>query len=108
MRRRVDLDKTISEDIISKKSTPHLREVKGWLESLLEMRKAQKLYDTYVKGIRRATEFNESDKVYVDYRMDGTLTGRLSCASYSAEQDMGVSFHTLPREDKYNLSLIHI
>ena len=99
-RRRVDLDKSISEDIISKKSTSDLREAKKWLESLLEMRKAQKLYDTYVKGIRRATEFNESDRVFVDYRMDGTLTGRLSCASYS---NMGVSFHTLPREDKHNI-----
>jgi DNA polymerase-1 len=105
-RRRVDLDKTISDDYISKKSTEDLREAKHWLESLLEMRKAQKLYDTYVKGIRNATEFNESDKVYVDYRMDGTLTGRLSCASYSANKDMGVSFHTLPREDKYNIRSI--
>ena len=66
-RRRVDLDKSISEDIISKKSTPHLREAKKWLESLLEMRKAQKLYDTYVKGIRRATEFNESERVLINF-----------------------------------------
>ena len=102
-RRRADLDKQISEDYVSKKSTEDLKEAKKWLESILEMRKARKLYDTYVKGIRRATEFNGTDKVYVDYRMDGTLTGRLSCASYSAGQDMGVSFHTLPREDKYSI-----
>jgi DNA polymerase-1 len=102
-RRRVDIDKQISEDYVSKKSTEELRDAKVWLNSFLEMRKAQKLYNTYVKGIRRATDFNGHDKVYVDYRMDGTLTGRLSCASYSAGKDMGVSFHTLPREDKHNI-----
>ena len=100
VRRNKNLDKQISEDYISKKSTEDLREAKGWLDSLLELRKVQKLYNTYVNGIKRAVDFNGTDKVYVDYRMDGTLTGRLSCASYS---NMGVSFHTLPREDKHNI-----
>jgi len=99
-RNNKNLDKQISEDYISKKSTEDLREAKGWLDSLLELRKVQKLYNTYVNGIKRAVDFNGTDKVYVDYRMDGTLTGRLSCASYS---NMGVSFHTLPREDKHNI-----
>jgi len=94
------LDKQISEDYVSKKSTQDLREAKDWLGSLLELRKVQKLYNTYVNGIKRAVDFNGTNKVYVDYRMDGTLTGRLSCASYS---NMGVSFHTLPREDKHNI-----
>ncbi len=79
-RRKIDLDKQISEDYVSKKSTEDLKEAKKWLESFMELRKARKLYDTYVKGIQRATEFNGENKVYVDYRMDGTLTGRLSCA----------------------------
>lgn len=99
-RRRVDLDKQISEDYVSKKSTEDLKEAKAWLGSLLELRKVQKLYKTYVNGIKRALDINDINKVYVDYRMDGTLTGRLSCASYS---NMGVSFHTLPREDKHNI-----
>ena len=100
VRRNKNLDKQISEDYISKKSTEDLREAKSWLDSLLELRKVQKLYNTYVNGIKRAVDFNDVNKVYVDYRMDGTLTGRLSCASYS---NMGVSFHTLPREDKHNI-----
>jgi len=99
-RNNKNLDKQISEDYVSKKSTEDLREAKGWLDSLLELRKVQKLYNTYVNGIKRAVDINGTNKVYVDYRMDGTLTGRLSCASYS---NMGVSFHTLPREDKYNI-----
>lgn len=99
-KRRGDLDKQISEDFVSKKSTDDLKNAKKWLTSLLELRKVQKLYKTYVNGIERALEVNDTSKVYVDYRMDGTLTGRLSCASYS---NMGVSFHTLPREDKHNI-----
>ncbi len=106
VRRRFDIDKQISEDYIKKKSISDLREAKVWLESLLGLRKVQKLYTTYIKGISSAVDFNESNKVYVDYRMDGTLTGRLSCASYSANKDMGVSFHTLPREDKHNIRSI--
>jgi len=39
----------------------------------------------------------------VDYRFDGTATGRLSCAAYSAKKTMGVSFHTLPREKENNI-----
>ena len=99
-RNNKNLDKQISADYVSKKSTDELRDAKKWLGSLLELRKVQKLYKTYVNGIERAVEVNDTNKVYVDYRMDGTLTGRLSCASYS---NMGVSFHTLPREDKHNI-----
>ena len=65
VRRNKNLDKQISEDYISKKSTEDLREAKGWLDSLLELRKVQKLYNTYVNGIKRAVDFNDANKVYV-------------------------------------------
>ena len=45
-RNNKNLDKQISADYVSKKSTDELRDAKEWLGSLLELRKVQKLYKT--------------------------------------------------------------
>ena len=94
----------ISESVIKQKSTEDLLEAQEWINKLLDYRKLNKLYSTYVKGIRRAIDYNEEDKVYVDFRLGGTITGRLSCAGYKAGKDpMGVSFHTLPRDKQISI-----
>ena len=96
-----DEGKKISKSVLMDKS--ELRNVKDFVEGLLAMRKTDKLSKTYVTGTRNAIEYNEMDKVFVDFRFDGTATGRLSCASYNAQKPMGVSFHTLPRETENNI-----
>jgi DNA polymerase-1 len=96
-------DKRISAMVIADKSTAELKASYSFIKSLMELRKSQKLEKTYINGTRKAMAYNEEDKIYVDFRIDGTVTGRLSCAAYTAKKPMGVSFHTLPRETKNNI-----
>jgi len=98
-----DEGKRISKAVISEKSTEDLQEAKKFIEGLLSLRKAEKLSKTYVTGTTNAIAYHEMEKLFVDFRFDGTATGRLSCASYNAQKPMGVSFHTLPRETENNI-----
>jgi len=103
-----DEGKRISQALLQEKSTEDLRNSQNFIKGLLELRKSQKLEKTYIKGTSNAIKYNERPKVYVDYRFDGTATGRLSCAAYSAQKAMGVSFHTLPRETKNNIRSLFV
>ena len=98
-----DEGKKISKSVIASKTTEELQESKKFLTGLLDLRKSEKLTKTYIDGTRNAIDYNERSKVFVDFRFDGTATGRLSCAAYNAQKAMGVSFHTLPRETKNNI-----
>ncbi len=98
-----DEGKKISRSVIKSKSTDELRVASRFIQGLLDLRKAEKLQKTYIQGSEKALDYNKADKLYVDYRLDGTATGRLSCAAYNASKPMGVSFHTLPRETKTNI-----
>jgi DNA polymerase-1 len=98
-----DEGKKISKSVIAAKTTEDLVSSSAFLKGLLDLRKSEKLQKTYIQGTKQAMEYNEENKVYVDYRFDGTATGRLSCAAYTASKSMGVSFHTLPRETKHNI-----
>ena len=98
-----DEGKTISKSVLAGKSLEDLRAAKGFISGLLDLRKSEKLSKTYIEGTKKAIAYNETNKVFLDFRFDGTSTGRLSCASYNAQRAMGVSFHTLPRETKNNI-----
>lgn len=98
-----DEGKRVSKSVVRQKSTQELREARDFLSGLLNLRKAEKLKKTYINGTKNALETTQNGKIYVDYRMDGTSTGRLSCAAYNAEAPLGVSFHTLPRETNTNI-----
>jgi DNA polymerase-1 len=100
--------KRINKTVLQEKSLEQLRESKKFIESLLDLRKSEKLSKTYITGVKNAVEYNNKKKIFVDYRMDGTATGRLSCASYNAKKSMGVSFHTLPRETENNIRSIFV
>mgnify|MGYP003147943931 CR=1 FL=1 len=95
--------KKISKRVIKDKSTEDLRSASKFISDLLSLRKIQKLQKTYILGTKKAIDYNGRSKVYVDYRLDGTATGRLSCAAYNAQKPMGVSFHTLPRDTDTNI-----
>ena len=103
-----DEGKKISKSVIRSKSTEDLEIACEFITSLLNLRKAEKLQKTYIHGTTKALEYNDSHRLYVDYRLDGTATGRLSCAAYTAKKPMGVSFHTLPRETKTNIRSMFI
>ena len=98
-----DESKKISQSVLREKTTEELKEAKKFINGLLSLKKAEKLHKTYINGTRNAIEYNGKNRVYVDYRFDGTATGRLSCAAYNAQKAMGVSFHTLPRGTQDNI-----
>jgi DNA polymerase-1 len=101
-----DEGKKISKSVLKGKTKKQLLEAKNFIGGLLDLRKSEKLAKTYINGTKKALEYNEVDKVFVDFKLDGTATGRLSCASYNADKPMGVSFHTLPRTTEDNIRSI--
>jgi len=103
-----DEGKRISQSVVKEKSTEQLRSAQQFLSGLLNLRKSQKLEKTYILGTKKAIAYNETPKVFVDYRFDGTATGRLSCAAYTAKKPMGVSFHTLPRDKENNIRSLFV
>ena len=103
-----DEGKKISKSVVQSKSTEELQQASNFIQNLLDLRKAEKLQKTYIKGTKKALEYNKNGKLYVDYRLDGTATGRLSCAAYNASEAMGVSFHTLPRDTNTNIRSMFI
>jgi len=98
-----DEGKKISKSVVRSKTTEELRTASNFISSLLDLRKAEKLQKTYIHGTEKALAYTDTGRLYVDYRLDGTATGRLSCAAYNASKPMGVSFHTLPRETNTNI-----
>ena len=98
-----DEGKKISQSVLKGKSTTSLKNSQKFIKGLLDLRKSEKLTKTYIEGTKKAIEYNGTNKVFVDYRFDGTATGRLSCAAYNAQKAMGVSFHTLPRDTDNNI-----
>jgi DNA polymerase-1 len=101
-------EKEIAVSVISEAKNENLLSAKSFLENLLEYRRLEKLKKTYIDGVSNAIEFNGRNKVYFDFRLDGTATGRLSCATAKDKQNMGVSFHTLPRETEINIRKLFI
>jgi len=101
---KLEQEKNISRSVIASLDDAKILNARNFISSLLEFRRSRKLHDTYISGVREAMDYNGSDKIYVEYRIDGTVTGRLSNAGYSAgKNSMGISFHTLPRETKFNI-----
>ena len=97
--------KKISASVVQSKSTEELVQAKEFIETLLDLRKMEKLHKTYIKGTSKALEYNQKDKVYMSFNLDGTATGRLSCTGYTGNKrnNMGISFHTLPRDKEHNI-----
>lgn len=97
--------KRISKAVIQEKSLEELLNIRDTLTDMLEYRKLNKLYSNYIVGTEKCVNYNEEQKLYVSFNVEGTVTGRLSCTGYTGNKrkKMGISFHTLPRESKYNM-----
>lgn len=104
-RKKADNSEDILKWIISSKSEKDLEKSRVIIEKILEFRRIEKLYKTYISGINKAVAYNQEEKTYFDFKIASTVTGRLSCASYKAGKGKpkGVSFHTLPKESEFNI-----
>ena len=83
-----------------------LRDAKKFLDRFTEYKKLKKLYSVYVEGTKQALENTGNGRIYSTYNLAGAVTGRLSNSGINVtkggkkEGKLGVSFHTLPREDE--------
>jgi DNA polymerase-1 len=99
-----DVDEKIAASVISTLPDTSLANLNKFLDVLLEHRRIEKLRTTYIKGVKKAIENNGENKIFVQYSFDGTDTGRLSNAGMSfKKKKKGVSFHTLPRDEEFNI-----
>jgi len=93
---------SIAKAVLASKSNEELLEVKRFVDKFSEYKKLNKLHSVYIQGASRALENTGNGRMYVSYRIDGTVTGRLSNSGArigrKASDRIGVSFHTLPRE----------
>jgi len=101
------MKKEIYQKVIAEKKKPELQAAKEFINKLLEYKKKCKQHKTYVKGVRDAIAYNKEDRIYSSYNFSQTVTGRLSCSTYSCGPKMkkGVSFHTLPRPTEDNVNI---
>ena len=105
-RKRQAEDLKIATSVVASFSDERLLEVQGFVDDLLEFRKVKKLRDTYSDGIKTSLENTGNGRIYVTYNLDGAVTGRLSNSGMNItpnrkkEGKIGVSFHTLPREQE--------
>jgi DNA polymerase-1 len=93
-------EERIAQEHIRTLPTENLLKARNFIQDLLQYRKVSKLRTTYVDGPIKAVDYNKENKVYCEYKFNGTVTGRLSCAKFVAEKSMGVSLHTLTRDKK--------
>ena len=102
---KLDFEKSVSKAAVRELQDETLINSRNFIKHLMDFRKSKKLFNTYITRVKKAMEYNGSDKIYVEYRLDGTVTGRLSNAGYDAGDGgkMGISFHTLPRDTKFNI-----
>lgn len=71
------------------------KEDKEALELLLKFRNASKLFNTYIKGIREGGLIKNDSKMHCNYKITGTVTGRLSCSEPNLQN--------IPREGSIKL-----
>ena len=92
---------SITEAHLQKVAVSATGDAKEYIDLLLKYKGRVKQHKTYVKGVEKATAYNEDGRVYSSYNFGNVVTGRLSCSTYSVGKDRkGISFHTLPRPDE--------
>ena len=96
----------IAQSVLSSLPDNKLIEAKKFLDRLAKFKKLDKLYKTYIVGTEQSLANTGNGKIYSTYNMAGAVTGRLSNSGINVrkgggkEGKLGVSFHTLSREDE--------
>ena len=92
----------ISRSVLSNMTDEQVISAKRFFDRFSEFKKLTKLYSVYIEGARTALANTGNGRMYVNYNIDGTVTGRISNSGANIERGkngkIGVSFHTLPRE----------
>lgn len=110
MRQKKISDEDVARSVIQSKTKEELERVYDLIQALRKVRRFEKLKSSYIESTKRAVLYNKENKVYFDFRLDGTVTGRLSCGAAETKDDtMGISLHTIPRvTEELNIRKIYI
>src|SRR6056300_885728 len=92
----------IAKAVLNNMTDDQVRAAKRFFDRFSEYKKYVKLHSTYVEGARQSLKNTQNGRIYCNYQIDGTVTGRISNSGASVGRKkgdkIGVSFHTLPRE----------
>lgn len=94
----------IAESIAKEMPDSKIIAAKKFFDSLFDHKRITKLYNTYIEGVETSLANTQNGRMYVNYNIDGAVTGRLSNSGGNTKKGggkatkIGVSFHTLPRE----------
>ena len=101
-----DFELSIARSVLKDLEDDRIVEAKKFFDNLSDFKRVGKLYTTYIEGVETSLENTKNGRMYVNYNIDGTVTGRLSNSGGNKkkgggkETKIGVSFHTLPREQE--------
>lgn len=96
----------IAKSVLKELEDDRIIEAKRFFDNLFDFKRIGKLYNTYIEGVETSLANTKNGKMYVNYNIAGTVTGRLSNSGGNTkkgggkETKIGVSFHTLPREQE--------
>jgi len=92
----------IARSVLNAMTDDQVMAAKRFFDRFSEFKKLTKLHSVYIEGARTALRNTGNGRMYVNYNIDGTVTGRISNSGANIERGrngkIGVSFHTLPRE----------
>ena len=92
----------IAKSVLAGMSDEDIISAKQFFDRLSEYKKYNKLHSTYIEGVRDSLKNTGTGRIYCNYNITGTVTGRISNSGASIgrkkSDKIGVSFHTLPRE----------
>ena len=92
----------IAKAVLNNMSDDQVTAAKRFFDRFSEYKKFVKLQSVYIEGARTALKNTGNGRIYSSYRIDGTVTGRISNSGANVgrkkDDKLGVSFHTLPRE----------
>ena len=98
-----DMEVEIAKSVLRDLPNDKLVAAKKFFDNLFDHKRVTKLYNTYIEGVETALANTKTGRMYVNYNLDGTVTGRLSNSGGNMKKGggkdskIGVSFHTLPR-----------
>jgi DNA polymerase-1 len=94
----------IAQSVLKSIPDDQLIACKKFFDNFGNYKKQVKLYNTYIEGVEQSLENTKNGRIYVNYNIDGTVTGRLSNSGATIGRrkadKIGVSFHTLPRTNE--------
>jgi DNA polymerase-1 len=103
-----DHELDIAESVLRSLPDSKVIAAKKFLDELSDFKRITKLYNTYIEGVETSLANTSNGRMYVNYNIAGAVTGRLSNSGANTkggkgnkkETKIGVSFHTLPREQE--------